>query len=48
MISNLNPNTQEFLDGLRLINQRMQRAQTQLSTGLRVTQVSDAPDQIST
>ena len=47
MISNLNPSAQEFLNSLGLINQQMQQAQTQLSTGLRVNQASDAPDEIS-
>ncbi|HEX5430711.1 MAG TPA: flagellin [Bryobacteraceae bacterium] len=48
MISNLNPTAQQFVDGVNRISDDMQKAQSQLSTGLRVTQVSDAPDEIST
>jgi len=48
MISTLTPATQQFIDNLAQINQQMQQAQNQLSTGLRVNQVSDAPDEIST
>jgi flagellar hook-associated protein 3 FlgL len=48
MVSNLNPANQQFLNDLNQISDRMQNAQRQLSTGLRVTQVSDAPDIIST
>ena len=47
MISSLDPSTQGFLNNLRQINQEMQQAQAQLSTGLRVNQASDAPDEIS-
>jgi len=47
MISTLNPSTQQFLNNLSLIDQQMQQAQTELSTGLRVNQVSDAPDEVS-
>lgn len=47
MISSLDPSTQQFLNNLRQINQQMQQAQTQLSTGLRVNHASDAPDEIS-
>ncbi len=47
MISTLKPATQQFIDNLAQINQQMQQAQTELSTGLSVNQVSDAPDEIS-
>ncbi len=47
MISTLNPNSQQFLNNLGVINQQMQQAETELSTGLAVNQASDAPDQIS-
>src|SRR5690348_2411762 len=47
MISNLNPTGQEFVDSLNRISDNMQRAQRQISTGLKVNQVSDAPDVIS-
>ncbi|HEY4362036.1 MAG TPA: flagellin [Bryobacteraceae bacterium] len=48
MISNLDPSNQQFVNDLNRISDRMQKAQRQLSTGLRVSQVSDAPDVIST
>ncbi len=47
MISTLNPNSQQFLNNLGVINQQMQQAETELSAGLAVNQASDAPDQIS-
>ena len=47
MISSLNPYAQQFLNNLGQINQQMQQAQTELSTGLSVNQASDAPDKIS-
>jgi flagellar hook-associated protein 3 FlgL len=47
MISNLTPSNQQFLNDLNQISDRMQNAQRQLATGLRVSQVSDAPDVIS-
>ncbi len=48
MISSLNPNTQQFLNNLNQIGDQMNQAQTQVTTGLLVNQVSDAPDVIST
>ena len=47
MISTLSPASQQFLDGLNQIQQREQTAQQQLTTGLRINSVADAPDQIS-
>jgi len=47
MISSLNPSGQQFLNNLNRINQQMQKAQTEVASGLKITQVSDAPDQIS-
>lgn len=47
MLSILQPNTQEFLDNLNNISTVMSTAQTQLATGLKVNNVSDAPDVIS-
>jgi flagellar hook-associated protein 3 FlgL len=47
MIPGLNPSAQQFLNNLGAIDQQMQQAQTELSTGLRVNQVSDAPDEVS-
>ncbi len=48
MISNLSPNTQQFLVELNKISDQMQQAQNQVTTGLRVSQVSDQPDVVST
>jgi flagellar hook-associated protein 3 FlgL len=47
MISSLNPSAQQFLNNLNAIDQQLQQAQTELSTGLRVNQASDAPDELS-
>jgi len=47
MLSNLSPAMQQFLNNLNQIGDRMQKAQAQVSTGLKITQASDAPDQIS-
>jgi flagellar hook-associated protein 3 FlgL len=47
MISPLNPTAQAFLAGLTQIQQRAQRAQTELTTGLQINDVTDAPDQIA-
>jgi flagellar hook-associated protein 3 FlgL len=47
MMSILKPTTQMFLDNVNRIATEMSTAQTQLSTGLKVNQVSDSPDVIS-
>ena len=47
MISSLNPSTQRFLNALNQISQSLQQAQLQISSGLKVSQVSDAPDSVS-
>jgi len=47
MITFYQPQTQAFLNGMNQIQQRLASAQQQLTTGLRVNTVSDAPDQIS-
>jgi len=47
MISSLNASTQSFLAGLDQIQQRAERAQQELTTGLKINTVSDAPDQIA-
>ncbi len=47
MVTNLNPTMQQFLDNLNNISTAMQTAQQQVSTGLKVSSVSDAPDSIS-
>ena len=47
MITFYNAQTQSFLDGMQQIQQREAQAQQELTTGLRINTVSDAPDQIS-
>ena len=47
MISSLNPSSQSFLTGLNQIQQRLQTAEQQLTTGLRINNVSDDPSQIA-
>jgi flagellar hook-associated protein 3 FlgL len=47
MIDSLNAAAQSFLTGLAQIQQRAQRAQQELTTGLKINVVSDAPDQIA-
>jgi flagellar hook-associated protein 3 FlgL len=47
MVSGLKPSTEQFLNDINRIAAEMTTAQTQLSTGLRVNVVSDAPDVIS-
>ena len=47
MLSNLNPAYQQFLNNLNQISDRMAQAQQQVSSGLKITQVSDAPDSIA-
>jgi flagellar hook-associated protein 3 FlgL len=47
MISNLNPAAQSFLTGLDAIQQKLQTAQTQLTTGLQINNVSDNPSEIA-
>jgi flagellin-like hook-associated protein FlgL len=47
MISNLNPVSQQFVDNVNQIGAALTAAQEQISTGLKISQVSDAPDSIS-
>jgi len=47
MISSLDPTTQTFLIGMNQIQQRAQKAQVELTTGLKINTVSDEPDQIA-
>lgn len=47
MISSLNPAAQTFLASLNQIQHRLQTAQTQLTTGLQINNVSDAPTEIA-
>ena len=47
MISYVDPATSQFLSGLNQIQQRAARAQRELTTGLRINNVSDDPDQVT-
>src|SRR3954463_6039767 len=47
MLSSLDPAGQQFLNYLNAVADRMARAQQEVSSGLKVSQVSDAPDSIS-
>lgn len=47
MLSSLNPAAQQFLTNLTQINNRMAQAELQVSSGLKISQVSDAPDSIA-
>jgi len=47
MISSLDPSSQSFLTGLDQIQQRLQTAEQQLTTGLKINNVSDDPSQIA-
>jgi len=47
MISNIDPSGAQFLADLAQIQQNMQQAQTQMSSGLKFQNASDAPDQVS-
>jgi flagellar hook-associated protein 3 FlgL len=46
MISSLDPANQQFLSSLNDLQQRVQTAEIQLSSGLRVNQASDAPQSV--
>jgi flagellar hook-associated protein 3 FlgL len=46
MISSLDPANQQFLSSLNDLQQRVQAAESQLSSGLRVNQASDAPQSV--
>ncbi|HWC00313.1 MAG TPA: flagellin [Bryobacteraceae bacterium] len=47
MINSLNPSIQSFVNALNQIQQNAMTAETEMNTGLRINQVSDAPDQIA-
>jgi flagellar hook-associated protein 3 FlgL len=47
VISSLNAASQSFLTGLDQIQQRAQTAQTELTTGLKINNVSDDPNEIA-
>jgi flagellar hook-associated protein 3 FlgL len=46
MISSVDPSAAQFLADMALIQNRADRAQRQLSSGLKFTNASDAPDQV--
>ncbi|HZU23885.1 MAG TPA: hypothetical protein VFA04_00085 [Bryobacteraceae bacterium] len=46
MITSYNPQTASFLAGLQAIQRRAQRAQQELTTGLRINNISDSPQQV--
>lgn len=48
MFRAIDASTDRFLDSLRVMNERMERAQREVASGKRVTAPSDAPDSIST
>jgi len=48
MISSLRASDQQFLNSLNRVGENMNRAQRQISTGIRMAKVSDDPDQVST
>src|SRR5262245_49328561 len=48
MLSSLNANAQLFLANLDRIQNRLNRAQREISSGSRITQVSDDPEHIAT
>ncbi len=47
MLGSLNPTYSEFLNNLNRISQTMQQAQQQITSGSKLSQISDAPDSIS-
>lgn len=47
MIRNLDPATERFLNALGSIDARLERANRQLTSGLKISSASDAPDQVS-
>lgn len=47
MIPSLNPQTQSFLNSVDQIQQSMDQAEAELSTGLKINNVSDAPSEIA-
>jgi flagellar hook-associated protein 3 FlgL len=47
MLTSLDPSSLSFLNGMEQIQQRSQRALQEMTTGLKINTVSDAPDQIA-
>ena len=46
MLTGLNPAVQNTIDSLDLLQQQLQRAQSQISSGLRITRASDEPQTV--
>ncbi|MDQ6701088.1 MAG: hypothetical protein M3Z36_12985, partial [Acidobacteriota bacterium] len=46
MISSLDPSSEKFLIDLTRLQSLSERAQRQISSGLRISEAADAPDQI--
>src|SRR6202022_1274135 len=47
MLTSLDPSSLSFLNGMEQIQQRSQRALQEMTTGLKINTLSDAPDQIA-
>ena len=47
MISSLNPAAQQFLNGINQVQQQANQAQQQITSGLRIATVSDAPSDVA-
>src|ERR1035441_5532254 len=47
MLSTISPAAQQFVNSINNVQTQMAAAEQQISTGLKVSQPSDAPDQIS-
>ena len=47
MINSINPSADSFLADIDRLQAKSDRAQRQLSSGLRVTKASDDPDQVA-
>src|SRR5262249_41956766 len=47
MISNLNPSAEAFLANMARVQQSVDQASRQVSSGLRVNSASDAPDEVA-
>ena len=46
MISSYNPQTAAFLAGMSAIQSRAEKAQREMTTGLKINAISDAPNQV--
>src|SRR5271165_3826379 len=46
MVSSLKPSDQQFINNLTAVSQRLSTDELQISSGVRMNQVSDYPDQV--